>query len=235
MADEESRVGIITGASRGFGLATARALAERGWSLVIDARGSDALAVAAEELSAASHVVPIAGDVTDASHRTRLITAAAQLGGLDLLMNNASILGPSPQPPLAGYPLDVFRQVFEVNVTAPLALTQEALPLLRSRRGTIVNVTSDAAIEGYEGWGGYGSSKASLNQLSNVLAVEEPEIKVYWFDPGDMNTRMHQEAFPGEDISDRSPPEASVPPLISLLGSGRPSGRYQATKVMDPA
>jgi NAD(P)-dependent dehydrogenase (short-subunit alcohol dehydrogenase family) len=235
MADEESRVGIITGASRGFGLATARALAEAGWSLVIDARGPDALALVAEELAVVSHVLPIAGDVTDQSHRTRLITAAAQMGGLDLLMNNASILGPSPQPPLASYPLDVFRQVFEVNVTAPLALIQEALPLLRSRRGTIVNVTSDAAFEGYEGWGGYGSSKASLNQLSNVLAVEEPEIKVYWFDPGDMNTRMHQEAFPGEDISDRPPPEASVPPLISLLGSGRPSGHYQATKAMDPA
>jgi NAD(P)-dependent dehydrogenase (short-subunit alcohol dehydrogenase family) len=234
MVDDESRVGIITGASRGFGLATARALAEAGWSLVIDARGSDALAFVAEELAVVSYIVPIAGDVTDQSHRTRLITAAAHLGGLDLLMNNASILGPSPQPPLAGYPLDVFRRVFEVNVTAPLALIQEALPLLRSRRGTIVNVTSDAAIEGYEGWGGYGSSKASLNQLSNVLAAEEPEIKVYWFDPGDMNTRMHQEAFPGEDISDRPPPEASVPPLISLLGSGRPSGHYQATKAMDP-
>ncbi len=175
----------------------------------------------------------IAGDVTDSEHRSRLIGAAKELGGLDLLVNNASVLGPSPQPLLADYPLDVLESVYEVNVTAPLGLIQEALPLLRASGGTIVNVTSDAAIENYEGWGGYGSSKAALEQISNVLAAEEPEVRVIWFDPGDMNTTMHQQAFPGEDISDRPPPEASVPPLLEVLGADRPSGRYRALAGMD--
>jgi NAD(P)-dependent dehydrogenase (short-subunit alcohol dehydrogenase family) len=229
-----SEVAIITGASRGFGLALARALAKDGWSLVIDARGSEALDQAADALGENTPVEAIAGDVADPDHRSRLVAAAADMGGLDLLVNNASVLGPSPQPKLAEYPLDVLTRVFEVNVIAPLALIQESLPLLRAKGGTIVNVTSDAAIEGYEGWGGYGSSKAALDQISKVLAAEEPAVTVIWFDPGDMNTVMHQEAFPGEDISDRPPPEASVPPLMRILETGRPSGRYQATAEMDP-
>jgi len=220
---------IITGASRGLGLALARALAERGWNLVLDARGGDALAAVAEELSANAEVVAVTGDVADDRHRRELVEAARALGGPDLLVNNASLLGPSPQPRLADYPLDEFERVYRVNVTAPLALIQLALPLLaQSPQGGILNVTSDAGVEAYEGWGGYGSSKAALEHLSKVLANEHPELKVWWVDPGDMNTQMHQEAFPGEDISDRPPPEESVPGLLKLLDDDAPSGRYQA-------
>jgi NAD(P)-dependent dehydrogenase (short-subunit alcohol dehydrogenase family) len=220
---------IITGASRGLGLALARALADRGWKLVLDARGGDALEQAAEELSATTQVVAITGDVADAGHRRKLVEAAQALGGPDLLVNNASLLGPSPQPRLADYPLDTFRAVYDVNVTAPLALIQLALPLLvQSPQGRVINVTSDAGVEGYEGWGGYGSSKAALEQLSKVLAAEHPELTVWWVDPGDMNTQMHQEAFPGEDITDRPPPEDSVPGLLKLIDDDAPSGRYQA-------
>jgi NAD(P)-dependent dehydrogenase (short-subunit alcohol dehydrogenase family) len=173
--------------------------------------------------------VAVPGDVTDDGHRQALVEAARALGGPDLLVNNASLLGPSPQPRLADYPLDVFRRVYEVNVTAPLALIQLALPLLaQSPQGGILNVTSDAGVEGYEGWGGYGSSKAALEQLSKVLAAEHPQLRVWWVDPGDMNTQMHQEAFPGEDISDRPPPEESVPGLLRLLDDDLPSGRHQA-------
>lgn len=220
---------IITGASRGLGLALARSLAERGWSLVLDARGADALERATGELPATAEVVAIAGDVTDPAHRVRLVDAARSLGGLDLLVNNASLLGPSPQPRLADYPLDVFRTVYDVNVTAPLALVQLALPLLaRATPGRVLNVTSDAGVEGYEGWGGYGSSKAALEQLSKVLAAEHPDLRVWWVDPGDMNTTMHQEAYPGEDISDRPPPEDSVPGILRLLDDDVASGRHQA-------
>jgi NAD(P)-dependent dehydrogenase (short-subunit alcohol dehydrogenase family) len=220
---------IITGASRGLGLALARALAERSWNLVLDARGADALHTVAAELSAATEVVAVGGDVADDAHREQLVEAARALGGPDLLVNNASLLGPSPQPALADYPLDAFRAVYEVNVTAPLALIQRALPLLsQSPQGAILNVTSDAGVEGYEGWGGYGSSKAALEQLSKVLAAEHPGLKVWWVDPGDMNTQMHQEAYPGEDISDRPPPEESVPGILRLIDDNAPSGRYQA-------
>jgi len=220
---------IITGASRGLGLALARALADRGWSLVLDARGGDALREAADQLAATTQVVAVTGDVADERHRTELVEAARALGGPDLLVNNASLLGPSPQPTLADYPLDAFQAVYEVNVTAPLALIQLALPLLaQSPQGRILNVTSDAGVEGYEGWGGYGSSKAALEQLSKVLAAEHPALRVWWVDPGDMNTRLHQEAFPHDDISDRPPPEESVPGILKLLDDDAPSGRYQA-------
>ena len=223
---------IITGASRGLGLALARALADRGWNLVLDARGGEALRQAAAELSATTQVVAVAGDVADARHRSELIEAARALGGPDMLVNNASRLGPSPQPRLADYPIDAFEAVHQVNVTAPLALIQLALPLLKqSPQGRILNVTSDAGVEGYEGWGGYGSSKAALEQLSKVLAAEHPELRVWWVDPGDMNTAMHQEAFPDEDISDRPPPEDSVPGLLKLIDDDLPSGRYQAREL----
>ena len=228
---------IITGASRGLGLALARALAERGWSLVLDARGGDALRQAADELSATSErsggkVVAVAGDVADDRHRRELVEAARELGGPDLVVNNASLLGPSPQPRLSEYPLDDFEAVYEVNVTAPLALIQLALPLLaQSPQGRILNITSDAGVEGYEGWGGYGSSKAALEQLSKVLAAEHPDLRVWWVDPGDMNTRMQQEAYPDDDISDRPPPEESIPGLLKLLDDDLPSGRYQARAV----
>jgi NAD(P)-dependent dehydrogenase (short-subunit alcohol dehydrogenase family) len=222
---------VITGASRGLGLALARALAERGWGLVVDARGGEALAAVAQELGRITRTAAIPGDVADPAHRVALVDAARKFGSLDLLVNNASLLGPSPQPSLRDYPLDVLAAVFAVNVHAPLALVQRALPLLEASAGRIINVTSDAAVEGYEGWGGYGASKAALEQLSRVLAVEHPALRVYWVDPGDMNTQMHQEAFPGEDISDRPPPEQSVPGLMALITGDLPSGRYSTREL----
>ena len=224
-----ARIAIITGASRGLGEALAGALAERGWSLVLDARGPADLEDVGRRLRArGATVVTIGGSVADEQHRWQLVEAAEELGGLDLLVNNASLLGPSPQPALADYPLDVLADVYQVNVFGPLALIQAALGLLRGRRGRIVNITSDASVEPYEGWGGYGSSKAAVDQMTAILAAEHPDLRVYAVDPGDMNTRMHQEAFPGEDISDRPPPAASVPGLLTIIEGDLPSGRYQA-------
>ena len=219
---------LITGASRGLGLALARELARRSWRLVIDARGAEALEAARAELAAATEVVAIPGDVADDGHRRALVAAAGSR--IDLLVNNASLLGPSPQPRLADYPLDVLERVYRVNVHAPLALFQTALPAL-APGACVLNVTSDAAVEAYEGWGGYGSSKAALEQLTRVLAAEHPELRIVAVDPGDMNTQMHQEAFPGEDISDRPPPEDSVPGLLAIVYGDAPSGRYQASAV----
>ncbi len=226
-------VGIVTGASRGLGLALARSLAADGWTLVIDARGADALEAARAELAGlGARVLAVPGDVGDARHRRDVVRAAEEVGGLDVLVNNASALGPSPQPNLADYPLDVLRDVYEANVIGPLALTQLALPLLRSSHGRVVNITSDAAVEGYEGWGGYGSSKAALEQWTNVLAAEEPDLRVYRVDPGDLRTQMHQEAFPGEDISDRPLPDVAVPGLRRLIDGDEPSGRYRAQELV---
>jgi NAD(P)-dependent dehydrogenase (short-subunit alcohol dehydrogenase family) len=222
----EPRTALITGASRGLGLALARRLAADGWRLVVDARTAADLNAALTGLDP-SAVHAVAGDIASEEHRLALRRAVDDLGGLDVLVHNASRLGPSPQPPLDSYPLDAFRDVYNVNVFAPLRLTQLLLPRLRPG-GRIVFVTSDASVEAYEGWGGYGSSKAALDHIAAVLAAEHPEFGVYAIDPGDMNTRMHQEAFPGEDISDRPPPEASVPGLVEILTGGRPSGRYQA-------
>jgi NAD(P)-dependent dehydrogenase (short-subunit alcohol dehydrogenase family) len=218
-------VGIVTGASRGLGLALARELAKRDWALVVDARGADALQSAAAVLNGA---VPVPGDVSDAEHRRALVEAAGDR--IDLVVSNASLLGPSPQPRLADYPLDELARVYEVNVFAPLALVQLALPRL-APSAAIVNVTSDAAVEPYEGWGGYGSSKAALEQLTAILGAEHPDLRVYTVDPGDMRTQMQQDAFPGEDISDRPPPEESVPGLLELIEGSRPSGRYQAREL----
>lgn len=219
---------IITGASRGLGLALARELAARGWALVLDARGASELEQVARELGRQTEVVAVAGDVADAWHRRALIAAAGP--DIDLLVNNASLLGPSPQPELADYPLDDLERVYRVNVLAPLALAQLALPRLRDG-ARIINLTSDAAVEPYEGWGGYGSSKAALDQLTAILAAEQPALFVYAVDPGDMRTRMHQEAFPDEDISDRPPPEESVPGLLALIEGELPSGRYRAREI----
>ena len=219
---------LITGASRGLGLAVARALAEREWRLVIDGRDEEALSAARAELAVSTDVTALVGDVADDWHRTALVSAADPR--LDLLVNNASLLGPSPQPPLRDYPLRTLEDVYRVNVFAPLRLVQLALPLV-GESGRIVNVTSDAAIESYDGWGGYGSSKAALEQLSAVLATEHPGLRIYTVDPGDMRTRMHQQAFPGEDISDRPPPEESVPGLLALIGGDLPSGRYLAREI----
>jgi NAD(P)-dependent dehydrogenase (short-subunit alcohol dehydrogenase family) len=219
-------VAIVTGASRGLGLALTRALVDRSWRVVVDARGRAELESA---WAGTWNVVPVAGDVSDAKHRLALVETAGN--EIDLLVNNASTLGPSPLPPLAEFPLDELRRIYEVNVTAPLALVQLVLPHL-TERARIVNVTSDAAVEAYEGWGGYGSSKAALEQLGAVLAAEHPDVRVYSVDPGDMRTQMHQEAFPGEDISDRPLPEESVPGLLELIEGELQSGRYRAHELV---
>jgi NAD(P)-dependent dehydrogenase (short-subunit alcohol dehydrogenase family) len=220
-------VALITGGSRGLGLALTRALAERGWQLVIDGRDAEVLRLVAEELAPVTTVTAVPGDVADPDHRRALLAAVEQRGRLDLLVNNASVLGPSPQPELADYPLDVLRHVFEVNTIAPLALVQLVLPALRAGGGRIVNVTSDAAVEAYPGWGGYGSSKAALEQITRVLIEECPDLRIYLADPGDLRTQMHQDAFPGEDISDRPLPEVAIPGLLALATEDRPNGRYR--------
>lgn len=216
---------LITGASRGLGLALARAIAQRGWNLIIDARGAEALEAAQKELKPYTKVIAIAGDVTSPGHREELARAAQQVGGIDVLVNNASMLGPSPQPDLLDYPIDVLEQVYQANVIAPLGILQTIRNQLKPG-ARVLNITSDAGIEPYPGWGGYGSSKAALEHLSAVLAAENPDLKVYWIDPGDMRTQMQQEAFPGEDISDRPLPEDSVPGLLRLINGDLPSGRY---------
>ena len=218
-------VALITGASRGLGRATAREVAGRGWSLVVDARREADLADAVLGLP---DVTAIAGDITSPGHRAGLAAAIARLGRLDLLVNNASTLGPSPLPPLTSYDVGALRHVYETNVIAPLALIQLLAAPLSAAGGTIVNVSSDAAVEAYQGWGGYGSSKAALDQLTAVLAAEDGGLRCYAFDPGDMRTEMHQQAFPGEDISDRPEPESVVPALLRLIGERPQSGRYRA-------
>jgi NAD(P)-dependent dehydrogenase (short-subunit alcohol dehydrogenase family) len=223
---------LITGASRGLGLALARQLAQNGWGLIIDARGKKALEQIHAELSPQTKVISIPGDVTAASHRKKLLRVAQELGDLDLLVNNASLLGPSPQPALLDYPLDVLEEVYRANVFAPLAIIQTLRSTLKPD-ACIINVTSDAGVEAYGGWGGYGSSKAALEHLSHILAEENPGWRVYWVDPGDMRTQMQQEAFPDEDISDRPLPEESVPGLLALIEGQLPSGRYRARELVE--
>jgi NAD(P)-dependent dehydrogenase (short-subunit alcohol dehydrogenase family) len=217
---------LITGASKGLGLALARGLTDRGWRLVIDARNSTGLSAAAAQLPS---TIAVRGDVKEAAHREQLRAAVGER--LDLLVNNASELGPSPLPPLARYPLDALRAVYETNVVAPLALTQLLLPHVRAAGGVVLNISSDAAVEAYPGWGGYGSAKAALDHLSAVLAAEEPDIRCYAVDPGDLRTDMHQAAFPGEDISDRPLPDTIVPAFMRLLEVRPPSGRYRASEL----
>ena len=227
MTENVTKTALITGASRGLGLALARRLAKEYWTLIIDARGAENLETARAELAQLTRVIAIPGDMTGEEHRQALAEAAHAAGGLDALVNNASILGPSPQPQLLGYPIEVLEEVYRVNVIAPLTLIQSVRNELKPG-ARILNITSDAAVEPYEGWGGYGSSKAALEQLSAILAAENPSLRVYRVDPGDMRTQMHQEAFPGEDISDRPLPEESVPGLLELLEGDLPSGRYEA-------
>jgi NAD(P)-dependent dehydrogenase (short-subunit alcohol dehydrogenase family) len=218
-------VGIVTGASRGLGRALTHALVDRGWRIVVDARDGEALR---REWGHPPHDVVIAGDVADPAHRQALVDAAGP--SIDLLVNNASELGPSPLPALADYPLSDLARVYEVNVFAPLSLIQLALPRLKAG-AAVINISSDAAVEAYEHWGGYGSSKAALDQLTAILAAEHPELRVYAVDPGDMRTQMQQDAFPGEDISDRPPPEESVPGLLALIEGSSRSGRYRAREL----
>jgi NAD(P)-dependent dehydrogenase (short-subunit alcohol dehydrogenase family) len=224
----KERTALITGASRGLGLALARGLAARSWNLILTARDPGRLRSVRDELAAITHVAALAGDVTDPGHRNQLAVLARGHTGIDALINNAGILGPSPQPGLLDYPLETLIEVYLANVVAPLGVIQ-ALRADLKQGARIVNVTSDAGVTPYPGWGGYGSSKAALEQLSSILAVENPELRVYWVDPGDMRTDMHQAAFPGEDISDRPLPEARVPGLISLIEGELPSGRYVAS------
>ena len=228
-------VAIITGASRGFGRAVAESLAREGWDLIIDARDEASLEAAAAELrtTTARRVEAVAGDVTDPAHRHALAEAATQLGRIDLLINNASSLGVSPLVPLVEFPISVMPDVFRTNIAAPLLLLQEVLPLLQVSGGSVVNISSDAAVEPYEGWGLYGASKAALDHLTRVLAIENPELRFYSFDPGDMRTQMQQDAFPGEDISDRPLPESVAPALLRLLQEKPASSRYTAAQYQE--
>jgi NAD(P)-dependent dehydrogenase (short-subunit alcohol dehydrogenase family) len=234
MTATDKPVALITGGSAGLGLALAHGLAGRGWTLVIDGRRADLLKDAADALAAHTDVIALAGDVTDPRHREELAEVVAGLGRLDLLVNNASQLGPSPQPPLADYPLDELRRVYEVDVIAPVALIQHLLPRLTASRGAVIDISSDAAVEAYEGWGGYGSAKAALDHATAVLAAEHPDLAVYAVDPGDLRTAMHQAAFPGEDISDRPEPASVVPAFLRLLDTRPPSGRYKAADLTEP-
>ena len=229
----ETQIALVTGASRGFGRALAAGLAREGYDLIIDARDAVALDAAAAEIRwDGGTVTAIPGDVTDPAHRLALLRAAERAGRLDLLVNNAGTLGASPLPALADYPADELRTAFEVNVIAPIALTQLVLPLLRAAGGAVLNITSDAAVEAYAGWGGYGAAKAALEQASNVLAAEELAVRVWWADPGDLRTDMHQQAFPGEDISDRPLPQTIVPGFVRLITGRLPSGRYRAAHLL---
>ena len=227
------RTALVTGASRGLGRALAAALAADGWNLVVDARDAAVLEAARTDIDSRGpgQVVAVTGDVTDPVHVAALVGAAVELGRFELLVNNAGTLGPSPLPSVARLRADDLMRAFHTNVVAPLTLVQAALPHLRATGGAVVNITSDAAVEGYEGWGGYGASKAALEQLSRVLAAEEAQVGVYWVDPGDMRTQMHQDAFPGEDISDRPGPETKVPGLLALVERRPPSGRYRVDDV----
>jgi len=228
-----ARTAVVTGASRGLGLALADALAAAGFALVIDARHHAALTSAAAGIVSrtGAQVTAIAGDIADPGHRRDLAAAAAALGGASLLVNNAGTLGASPLPALADYPVAELLGALAVNVVAPIALTQLLLPDLRRRGGAVLNVTSDAAVEAYAGWGGYGAAKAALEQASNVLAAEESAIRVWWVDPGDIRTQMHQDAFPGEDISDRPLPDSVAPAFLRLIAERMPSGRYRAAEL----
>jgi NAD(P)-dependent dehydrogenase (short-subunit alcohol dehydrogenase family) len=231
------RTALITGGSRGLGLALARHLAADGWNLVVDGRDADALERARREVDAAGPgtVIALPGDIADPVHVAALVNAAAGQGGFELLVNNAGTLGPSPLPHVAWLRTGDLERILRTNVVAPLRLVQAALPHMRAARGAIVNITSDAAVEGYEGWGGYGASKAALEQLSRVLAAEEADVRVVWVDPGDMRTQMHQDAFPGEDISDRPTPESRVPGLVRLVDERWPSGRYRVEDLLEGA
>jgi NAD(P)-dependent dehydrogenase (short-subunit alcohol dehydrogenase family) len=224
-ANVEHRTAIVTGGSRGLGLALVRALAAIGWHVVTDGRDPATLRAAVDGLDG---VTAVPGDIEDAAHRAALVAAAS--GPIELVVNNAGGLGPSPLPALTDYPLDALVELFGVNVVAPLGLIQAALPQLVPR-AVVVDITSDASVEAYEGWGGYGATKAALDHLGRVLAVERPDLRVLTIDPGDMRTQMHQDAFPGEDISDRPLPEDSVPAILALIEGDQPSGRYRATEV----
>lgn len=226
------RTALVTGGSRGLGRALTLRLLSTGWNVITDGRDAAALNRLRAEAPDETRLRTVVGDVVDPVHRTALLDEVPGLGGLDLLVNNASELGPSPQPALADYPIETLIRVFAVNLVAPLALIQLTLSHLVEKGGRIVNLSSDAAVEAYEGWGGYGSSKAALDQLSNVLGAEHPTLRIYALDPGDMRTDMHALAFPGADISDRPEPESVLPALTALITGDLPSGRYRASTLL---
>lgn len=229
-----TRSAVVTGGSLGLGRAITRRLLALGWDVIVDARDGARLEEALRDAPGPGRLTALPGDVADARHRASLAAAVRAQGPLDLLVNNASVLGPSPQPLLADYPLDDLRSVYEVNVFAPLSLSQLLLPALARAEGAIVNVSSDAAVEAYPGWGGYGSAKAALDHVSAVLATEQSDVRVLAFDPGDMATDLQQQAFPGEDVSDRADPESVVPALLRLVAGRAPSGRYRAVDLTQP-
>ncbi|WP_055615417.1 SDR family NAD(P)-dependent oxidoreductase [Streptomyces phaeochromogenes] len=227
-------VAIITGASKGLGRALAKALAERGWDLVLDARTAGVLQETAAALAKyGTRVEALPGDVTDGAHRAGLVAAARELGGIDLLVNNASALGAEPLVRLDALALDGLRRALEVNVVAPLGLVQEALPLLReSPAGAVIDVSSDAAAEAYETWGGYGASKAALDHLSAVLGEEEPGLRVWAVDPGDMGTDLYAAAVP-DDEDPRPEPARVVPAFLRLIDQRPASGRFGASALLE--
>lgn len=228
---EQAPVALVTGGSRGLGLALTATLVDRGWQVIADARDGARLSSAVAGLSTPEAVLVVPGDVADPHHRQALADAVTRRGRLDLLVGNASVLGPSPQPRLADYPFDALESVYAVNVFAPLALVQLLLPSLRATGGRVVHLSSDAAVEAYAGWGGYGSAKSALDHLTAVLAVEEPTLQVYAFDPGDMATDLQQQAFPDEDVSDRPDPTTVIPSLLRLVEGDLPSGRYRSSEL----
>jgi NAD(P)-dependent dehydrogenase (short-subunit alcohol dehydrogenase family) len=225
---EPARVAIVTGISRGFGKAVATALLDDGWTVVGDARDEAALAA----LPADERLEAVTGDITDDAHLEELCTRAAALGSIRLVVNNAGGLGPSPLPRLLEIDPAALRELFAVNTVAQLRLLQLAVPRM-GEGGVVVNVTSDASVEHYEGWGAYGATKAALDLISGVLGAEAPTIRFYALDPGDMRTAMHQAAFPGEDISDRAAPEERAPAVLELVRGDLPSGRYRAEQLLE--
>lgn len=230
MTHRNSRNALITGASRGLGAAVATALAADGWTLLLTARGEADLTRVAESIGAR----PLVGDVTDPAHRAALAAELDRMGGPDLVVNNASSLGATPLPRIADYPLDELPELFAGNVFAPIALIQELLPRLRENNAAVINISSDAATGGYEGWSAYGASKAALDQFSNVLAAEEPQLAVWWLDPGEMNTAMLADAV-GPDAEEAPPPsEVAVPAIRALLRDRPDSGRYTAASLVAP-
>ncbi|HEY3110503.1 MAG TPA: SDR family oxidoreductase [Chloroflexota bacterium] len=234
---ETARVAMITGASRGLGREVARLFAARGMPLILTARGAEALERAAAELGQLTPVLSLAGDVADRAHAERLVRLGLErFGRIDVLVNNASSIGPSPMPPIEELPLDGPPETFLVNVVAPLRLSQLVLPGMRARRsGLIINVTSDAAVQAYPGWGGYGASKAALEHLSRVLAaeIEGSGVRVYLVDPGDMDTEMHRLAEPGVDLSHLPGPDVPAPAFLHLVESERaPFGRFEAQRLL---
>ncbi len=224
---KNNKTALITGASRGLGLELAKTLAKKGWNLIINGRNPHALLKAKKELEKWTTVEAVSGNVIDEIHLIQFPEIAKQFRGLDLIINNASTLGISPQPELLEYPMEVIHTIFHTNVIAPLSLLQKVKNQI-NKNATIINISSDAAVHAYEKWGGYSASKAALDHLTLILAKENPDWNIYAVDPGDMRTQMHQEAFPGEDISDRPLPQASVPGFLELIEKDFPSGRYQA-------